>query len=206
MTHSVPYFESSLTPSHMHMPSAKTVIYVPSLTIFSKTKAFCFINQNPLDKLRYSLVFTKSHVLLWVANFWGLTAGFTRLPTLSRTFPIGYLSLLAIPNTRILHFFFLLCDHDILEVVPFYQAHHRTPNTVSIYHVLTTYHRTPNTVLISNHTHVMRYPVHKCNVCAIAYLYHVTNMMNVIWKILSNMHITNASWEITSNMHIISLH
>ena len=27
-----------------------------------------------------------------------------------------------------------------LEVVPFYQAHHRTPNTVSIYHVLTTYH------------------------------------------------------------------
>ena len=45
-----------------------------------------------------------------------------------------------------------------------------------------------------------------CNVCAIAYLYHVTYMMNAIWAILSNMHITNASWAIISNMHIISLH
>ena len=44
------------------------------------------------------------------------------------------------------------------------------------------------------------------NVCAIAYLYHVTYMMNAIWTILSNMHITNASWAIISNMHIISLH
>ena len=45
-----------------------------------------------------------------------------------------------------------------------------------------------------------------CNVCAITYLYHVTYMMNAIWTILSNMHITNASWVIISNMHIISLH
>ena len=50
-----------------------------------------------------------------------------------------------------------------LDVVPFYRAHHRTPNTVSINHVLTTYiehqhsvdlpcshdiHRTPNTVSV----------------------------------------------------------
>ena len=149
MTHSVPYPESSPSPSHMHMPSVKTVIYVPSMTIFSKTKAFCFINQNPLDKLRYSLVFTKSHVFLWVVNFWGLTARFTRLPTLSRTFPRGYLSLLAIPNTHILHFFFYATMRLILDVIPFYQAHHQTPNTMSIYHVLTTYHRTPNTMSIS---------------------------------------------------------
>ena len=49
---------------------------------FSKTKAFCFINQNPLDKLRYSLVFTKSRVFLWVANFRCLTTGFARHPKL----------------------------------------------------------------------------------------------------------------------------
>ena len=45
-----------------------------------------------------------------------------------------------------------------------------------------------------------------CNVYAITYLHHVTYMMNAIWIILSNMHITNASWVIISNMHIISLH
>ena len=63
VTHLVPCPESSPTPSHMHMPSVR------SMTIFPKKKAFCFINQNPLDKLQYSLVFTKSNVFLWVANF-----------------------------------------------------------------------------------------------------------------------------------------
>ena len=88
---------------------------------FSKTKAFCFINQNPLNKLQYLFVFTKSRVFFWVANFRGLTANFACLLTLSRTFivgymsnkeyqvfhPRGYLSLLVIPNTRIFHFLFL---------------------------------------------------------------------------------------------------
>ena len=60
---------------------------------FSKTKAFCFINQNLLDKLRYSFVFTKSRVFLWVVNFRGLTAVFARLSTLSRTFIAGYICL-----------------------------------------------------------------------------------------------------------------
>ena len=87
---------------------------------FFKIKAFCFISQNPLDKLRYSLVFTKFRVFLWVANFQGLTVGFACLLTLSnfhhwihmsnqeyRVFhSSGYLSLVGIPNTRI----FLLCD------------------------------------------------------------------------------------------------
>ena len=92
---------------------------------FSKTKAFCFINQNPLDKLRYSLVFTKSRVFLWVAN---LDPRMLRTPF--DTFanfhhwihmfnqeywvfhPRGYLSILAIPNTRIFHFLFLLCNRE----------------------------------------------------------------------------------------------
>ena len=144
---------------------------------FSKTKDFCFKNQNPLDKLQYSLVFTKSRVFLWVANFWGLTAGFARLPTLLQTFITGYICLTK--NTRVftrggiypsllypthvffISFFFYAIVRLILDVFPFYRAHNRTPNTVSIYHVLTTYHRTLNTVLIyqpCTHTHLMRCP------------------------------------------------
>ena len=68
---------------------------------FSKTKAFCFINQNPLDKLQYSLVFTKSSMFfffLWVANFRGLTTGFARLSKLLRTFIARYICLTK--NTR----------------------------------------------------------------------------------------------------------
>ena len=99
VTHPVPCLESSPTPSHMHMPRVKTVIYDPSMTIFSKTKDFCFINQNQLDNLRYQLVFTKFRVFLWVENFRGLITGFARLPTLSRTFIVGYICL--IKNTEL---------------------------------------------------------------------------------------------------------
>ena len=175
MTHPVPCPESSPTPSHMHMLSVKTIIYVPSMTIFPKqkhfvlTKEFCFINQNPLDKLRYSLVFTKSHVFLWVANFQGLIAGFAHLPTLSQNFIAGYICLtknigfspegVSIPSCYTQHkyfsFPFLLCNHEThFGRCPIYRAHHRTPNIVSTYHVLTTCHRTPNTVSISiMHSH-----------------------------------------------------
>ena len=129
---------------------------------FSKTKGFCFVNQNPLDKLRYSLVFTKSCLFLWVVNFWCLTICFARLPTLSRTFIARYICLTK--NTRFftqggiypyllypthiffISFFLYVTMRLILDVVPYYRAHHRTPNTVSIYHVLMTYHRTPNTL------------------------------------------------------------
>ena len=66
-------------------------------------------------------------MFLWVANFRGLTAGFSHLPTLPQTLIARYicltknttvfhmrgdLSLLAIPNTRIFHFLFLLCDRE----------------------------------------------------------------------------------------------
>ena len=137
---------------------------------FSKTKAFFIINQNPLEKLRHSLVFTKSRVFLGVANFQGLTVGFARLPTLLRTFIAGYIcltkntgfftrgdiypSLLFPTHVFFISFFFYATVGLILDVVPFYQAHHRTPNTMSIYHVLMTYHQIPNTVSISTmHSH-----------------------------------------------------
>ena len=107
---------------------------------FSKTKAFCFINQNPFDKLRYSLVYTKSRVFLWVENFRGLTAGFAHLPTLFRTFIVGYIYLtkntmfftrrgiypyLPYPTyVFFISFFFYATVRLILDVDPFYRAHH----------------------------------------------------------------------------------
>ena len=110
-------------------------------------------------------------------NFQGLIVGFARLPTLSRTFIVRYIcltkntgfftrwgihpSLLYPTHVSFISFFFYATVRLILDVVPFYRAHHRTPNTVSIYHVLTTYHRTSNTVSIyqpCTHTHLMRCP------------------------------------------------
>ena len=82
---------------------------------FSKTKAFCFINQNSLDNLRYQLVFTKFHVFLWVANFRGFITGFACLPSFSRIFIARYKCLtknIAIPNTHIFLFLFLLCNRE----------------------------------------------------------------------------------------------
>ena len=206
MTHPIPCLESSSTLSHMHMSSVKTVIYVPSMTIFQnkKTKAFCFINQNSLDKLRYSLVFTKSRMFLCEANFRGLTAGFARLLTLSRTLIAGYICLtknIAIPNTFIFHFSFLFCDREthfrrcpILLSPPSNNKHSvdlpctediplNAKHSVDLYHVLMTYHRTPNTVLISTmHSH----PCHAmspciCNARCHYMLYHVTCIMNATW-------------------------
>ena len=82
---------------------------------FSKTKTFCFINQNPLDKLRYSLVFIKSRVFLWVANFRG---------------PL---------DTRIFHFLFLLCGREIhfgcCPILP--SPPSNTKHSINLYHTLT---------------------------------------------------------------------
>ena len=138
-------------------------------------------------------------MFLWVANFRGLTTGFTRLPTLSRTFIAGYMCLtkntgfftrwgiypFLLYPTRVffISFFIYATVRLILDVVPFYQAHHRTPNTVSIYHVLTTYHRTPNIVLIlTMHSH----PFNAispciCNAMCHCMLYHATCIMNSTW-------------------------
>ena len=119
---------------------------------FSKKKSFLFYKSNPLDKLRYSLVFTKSRVFLWVANFRGLTAGFARFLTISRNLISGYICLTK--NTRFftrrgiypyiypyllypthvffISLFFYAIVRLILDVVPFYRAHYRILNTVLI--------------------------------------------------------------------------
>ena len=154
---------------------------------FSKTKSFCFINQNPLDNVQYQLVFTKFCVFLWVANFLGLTVGFASLSTLSSTFISGYICLMkniVIPNTRIFHFLFLLFDREthfgrcpILPSPPSNTKHSanlpcthdipsNTKHSVDLYHALT--------------------PM-SCDVPCInamqcyCMLYHVTCIMNVTW-------------------------
>ena len=81
MTHPVPCPESSPTPSQMHMPSVKIVIGVLPNDLTHWTT------------LQYLFNFIKSRVFLWVANFQGLTAGFVRILTLSRTFITGYICL-----------------------------------------------------------------------------------------------------------------
>ena len=81
VTHPVPCPESSPTPSHMHMPSVKTVIGVSPNDLTHWTT------------LQYLFNFIKSRVFLWVVNFRGLTAGFTHLPRLSRNFIVGYICL-----------------------------------------------------------------------------------------------------------------
>ena len=116
-------------------------------------------------------------MFLWVENFRGLTASFARLQTLSQTFITEYICLtkntdfftrggiypfLLYPiHVFFISFFFYAAVRLILDVVLFYRAHHRTPNTMSINHVLTTYHRTPNIVSIyqpCTHTHLIRCP------------------------------------------------
>ena len=93
-------------------------------------------------------------MFLWVANFRGLIAGFARLPTLLRTFIFRYICLtkntgfftrggiypyLLYPtHVFFISLFFYAIVKLILDVVPIYRAHHRTPNTMSIYHVLMT--------------------------------------------------------------------
>ena len=81
MTHPISCLESSPTPSHMHMPSVKTVIGVSPNDLTHWTT------------LQYLFNFIKSCLFLWVANFQGLTADFTRPPTLSRTFIAEYICL-----------------------------------------------------------------------------------------------------------------
>ena len=93
-----------------------------------------------------------------VENFRGLTAGFAHLLTISRTFIAGYICItknIAIPNTRIFHFLFLLCDREthfeccpILPSLPSNTKHSvdlpcthdipsNTKHSVDLYHALT---------------------------------------------------------------------
>ena len=118
--------ESSPTPPHMHMLSVKTVIYVPSMTFFPKQKLLFYKSKS----IRKTLIFTYFYQVPCVFVSSKFPGSHRRLCTPSNTFTnfhrwihmsnkeyqvfhsSGYLSLLAIHNTRIFHFLFLLCNHE----------------------------------------------------------------------------------------------
>ena len=169
MTHPVPCPESSPTPSHMHMPSVKTVIYVPSMTIFPK-QSFLFYKSKSIGQTPIFTCFYQVPCVFMGSEFPG---SHRRLRTPFKTFayfhywihmsnqeyqvfyPMGYLSLLAIPNTHIFHFLFLLCNREthfgrcpILPSPPSNTKHsvdlpctHNIPSntkhSVDLYHALT---------------------------------------------------------------------
>ena len=154
------------------------------MTIFSKTKAFCFISQNPLDKLQYSLVFTKFHVFSWVANFQGLTTGFTRLPTLTRTFIVRYICLTK--NTEFFTqwgiYFYLLYPTHVFFIFFFFYATLRLILEVISFTKVTQSNTKHNVDLLTMHSHpfnVMSPCI--CNARCHCMLYHVTCIMNATW-------------------------
>ena len=155
---------------------------------FSKTKGFCFINQNPLVNLQYQLVFTNFRVFLWVVNFRGLIAGLARLLTLSRTFIAGYICLTkncVIPNTRIFHFLFLLCDREThFGRCPILQS--PLSNTKPSVNLPCTHDIPSNTKHSVNlpTMHLRPFNVMSpciCNARCHCMLYHVTCIMNATW-------------------------
>ena len=173
---------------------------------FSKTKTFCFLNQNPLDNIRYQLVFTKFHVFLWVENFRGVTAGFTRLPTFSRNFIAGYIYLtkntefftrggiypsLLYPTHVFFISFFILCNREtrfgrcpILPSPPSNTKHNvDLPCTQDI--PLNTKHSVNLPTMHSHPFNVISPCI--CNARCHCMLYHVTCIMNATWTTQSTL-------------------
>ena len=82
VAHPVPCLESSSTPSHMHMPSVKTVIYVPSMTIFPKNN-FLFYKSKSIRQSSISTCFYQVPCVFVGSEFPG---SHRRLHTPSDTF------------------------------------------------------------------------------------------------------------------------
>ena len=80
---------------------------------------------------------------------------------------MGDLPHLVTPNTPFFFHFFFKTLRLILDVVPCYRAHHRTPNIVSI------------SIMHSHSCHVMCWCIMQCN-HAIAYPYHAIHIRSAI--------------------------
>ena len=131
---------------------------------------------------------SKSCAFMWVADFWCLTMGFANLDTL-RAFDrwglcltiIGELftrgkiySFLLIPDTYFLYHFNQSCD--FLDVIPFIEpTKSNTKHSVDLQ-------------TMNSHPFNAMSPC-ICNVCAIAYQFHVSYVMNFIWTIQVMHHI-----------------
>ena len=162
---------------------------------FFKTKAFCFksisIGQTSIFTCFYQVPcvfmgskFLRSHHRLCTPS--DTFANFHRWIHMSnqeyRVFhPMGYLFLLAILNTRIFHFFFLLCNRETYfgscPILP--SPPSNTKHNVNLLgtHDIPSKNQTQCRSLPCTHTHVMRCPVHKCNVMSL-HVSHSTCTMN----------------------------
>ena len=199
VTHLVPCPESSPTPSYMHMPSVKAVIYVPSMTIF-QNKSYLFYKSKSTGQ---TPIFTCFYQVLCVFVGSEFPGSHCRLCTPSDTFanfhccihmsnqeyrvfhPRGYLSLLVIPNTRIFHFLFRLCNREthfgrypILPSTPSNTKHSvNLPCTHDI--PSNTKHSVDLPTLHSHPFNAMSPCI--CNARCHCMLYHVTCTMNATW-------------------------
>ena len=183
VTHPIPCPESSPTPSHMHMPSVSIVIYVPSMTIFQNKKILFYksksIGQTPIFTCFYQVpcvfvgsqfpgslhrlhmpsdTFTNIHHWIHMSN--------SKYQVFHQR---GYLSLLAIPNTRIFHFLFLLCNREThfrcCPILP--SPPSNTKHSVDL-------------PIMHSHPFTTMSPC-ICNERCHWMLYHVTRIMNATW-------------------------
>ena len=199
MTHPVLCPKSSPTPSHMHMPSVETVIYVPSLTIFPK-QSFLFYKSKSIGQTAIFTCFYQVPCVFMGSEFLG---SHRRLRTPSDTFtnfyrwihmsnqeyrvfhPMGYLSFIAIPNTLIFHFLFLLCNRVThfghCPILPSPPSNTKHGVDLSCTHDIPS--NTKHCVcLLTMHSH----PFNAMSPCIYnarchCMLYHVTCIMNVTW-------------------------
>ena len=146
--------------------------------IVFQNKFFCFINQNPLDIVPPMIFLLTKHVSFMGRRIFGVSlqashsflhfTGFHRWTHMYnqkyRFHPRGYLSLLATTRHKFFH-----------VIRPCDSVRHRpTVLNPPIKHQV-------RCLIISMHSHLFNaMSPCICNVCAIAYLYHVTYMMNAI--------------------------
>ena len=126
MLHQLPFFQN------------KSFLFYESKSI-GKTLIFTCFYQVPC--VFVGSKFSRSHCKLHMPSH--TFANFHRWIHMSnqeyRVFhPMGYLSLLVIPNTRIFHFLFLLCDHETqfgrCPILP--SSPSNTKHSVDLYHAL----------------------------------------------------------------------
>ena len=105
------------------------MIILQKKSFIFKPKAFWMLHLN-------DYLYSKPCVFLWVANFWGLTTGFSRLLTLSRAFTFGHICITKntgaftgggiYPCLLLLDTYFHFHVYNrvtLMDVVPSYRAH-----------------------------------------------------------------------------------
>ena len=147
-------------------------------------------------------LYSKPCVFLWVANFQGLTVGFTSLPTLSRAFTVGHICITKNTGTFTrggIHPCLLLLDTFSFSLIQSYDPVGRCPT------VLSPPNQTPNVVLIiTMHSHSFNaMSPCICNAMRYCMLYHATCIMNATWTMLKP-YTSPCTMDNYTNQHKIS--